>query len=80
MAKGNKNAKAAKKPEFFLIRWFRGIADFFKGVNVELKKVTWPTKDELIQHTIVVIVICALTTLFIWGLDTVLGLLKGLLN
>lgn len=77
MAKG-KNTKAAKKPEFFLIRWIKGIIEFFRGVNVELKKVSWPTKDELIQYTIVVIVICGILTLFIWGFDTVLGLLKGL--
>ncbi|RGD73720.1 preprotein translocase subunit SecE [Anaerofustis stercorihominis] len=78
MAKSNKNAKAVKKPEFFLIRWFKSVSNFFRGVSVELKKVTWPTKDELIQYTIVVVVICAVLTLFIWGLDTVLGLLKGL--
>lgn len=77
MAKG-KNTKAAKKNEFFLIRWIKGIIEFFRGVNVELKKVSWPTKDELIQYTIVVIVICGILTLFIWGFDTVLGLLKGL--
>ncbi len=79
MAKGKKNTKATKKKEFFLLRWIKGISEFFRGVNVELKKVTWPTKDELVKQTIVVIVICGVLTIFIWGLDTVLGLLRGLL-
>ena len=79
MAKNKKNTKASKKKkEFFLISWIKGISEFFRGVSVELKKVTWPTKDELIKQTGIVIGICAVLTLFIWGLDTVLGLLRGL--
>ena len=28
---------------------------FFKGVKSELKKVVWPTKDQLIKNTVMVI-------------------------
>lgn len=33
---------------------------FFKGVRSELKKVTWPTRDELLSYTTVVLVMCGL--------------------
>ena len=34
----------------------RGIREYIKDVRVELSKVTWPTRDELRESTIVVIV------------------------
>lgn len=81
MAKNNNKGKnqKAKKSEFFLTRMFKSIVSFFKGVSAELKKVVWPTKDELVQYTGIVFVIVAILTVFIWGFDTVLGFLKGLL-
>jgi preprotein translocase subunit SecE len=47
------------------------LSGFFKGVKSELKKVSWPTKKELTNNTIVVIVVVALMTLVVWGLDLV---------
>ena len=47
MAKGKKNTKATKKKEFFLLRWIKGISEFFRGVNVELKKLHGPLKMNL---------------------------------
>ena len=81
MAKqSNKARKAqAQKPKFFLIRWIEGIINFFRGVTVELKKVVWPTKEELLQYTVVVIIVCVIMTVFVWGFDSLFGFLKGLL-
>lgn len=45
---------------------------FMKEVRSELKKVTWPTKDELVSSTIVVIVSVALVSGFIWIVDSIL--------
>ncbi|SHM68894.1 preprotein translocase subunit SecE [Caldanaerovirga acetigignens] len=45
---------------------------FIKEVRSELKKVTWPTKDELISSTIVVVVSVALVSGFIWIVDSIL--------
>lgn len=47
---------------------------FFKGVRSEFNKVTWPTKEELIRNTIVVLVFCIFIALFVWVVD--LGLHK----
>jgi len=43
---------------------------FFKGVKTEMKKVSWPNKKTLLNHTMVVIVVCALMALFVGLLDT----------
>jgi preprotein translocase subunit SecE len=45
------------------------VVQFFKEVVSELKKVTWPTRDETIKLTVVVIAISVVTALFIGGLD-----------
>ena len=40
------------------------IIDFFNGVVKEMKKVTWPTKDELKESTSIVIVVCLILAAF----------------
>ncbi len=42
---------------------------FFKGVMSELKKVSWPTKKELIDYEVVVITFSAIAALIIWLFD-----------
>jgi len=48
------------------------MSKFLKEVNAELRKVTWPTKDELIGSTIVVIVVSVILAVFIGVVDRVL--------
>jgi preprotein translocase subunit SecE len=42
---------------------------FFREVTSELKKVTWPTRQETVKLTAVVIAISVLVGAFIGGLD-----------
>ena len=49
------------------------IKKFLKEVNAELRKVTWPTKDELIGSTIVVVVVSLVIAIFIGIVDRLLG-------
>ena len=44
---------------------FGKISNFISEVTVELKKVSWPTKNELIGSTIVVIISVAALAIFI---------------
>lgn len=48
---------------------------FLKEVNVELRKVTWPSKDELIGSTIVVIIVSFMMAIFIGIVDKTLTLI-----
>jgi preprotein translocase subunit SecE len=53
--------------------------DFVKDVQVESKKVSWPTRNELRDSTVVVIVTCLIITAFVWLTDSVLRMTIGLL-
>ncbi len=44
--------------------------NFVKGVRSEIRKVNWPNKSELTNHTFVVLSICAVVGILIWVFDT----------
>jgi len=52
---------------------------FIEDVQVEMKKVVWPERDQLINSTVVVIVVSALFTLFIFFTDTIVSKLINVL-
>lgn len=43
---------------------------FIKGARTELRKVVWPTRQETIQTTLVVVAMVVVTALILWGLDS----------
>ncbi len=51
-----------------------GLIDFIRGTFEELKKVTWPTKKEAINSTIVVLIAVVFCSVLIWVVDTLLAL------
>ena len=46
---------------------------FLKEVRVELKKVAWPSRGEIVTYTVVVLVSVAFITTYVFGLDFGLG-------
>jgi preprotein translocase subunit SecE len=42
----------------------KGIAKFMRDVRVEMGKVTWPTRQDLLQSTVVVLVAVAIASAF----------------
>ena len=52
----------------------RKFQKFLKEVVAELRKVTWPTKDELVGSTIVTIVVSCIVAIFIGIVDRILSL------
>ena len=45
--------------------WIEKTNRFFKEVRVEMQKVTWPSKDDMISNTIVVIIATVFVSLLI---------------
>ena len=45
------------------------VKEYFQGVWAELKKVTWPTKKEVFNHTIIVIISSVVVMLVVAVLD-----------
>ena len=59
--------------------WFARFNEFIKEVRVESGKVSWPTRTELRDSTIVVIVTVLLVSAFVGVVDRVLSMGVGLL-
>lgn len=53
---------------------------FAKESRTEVRKVVWPTRQEAIQTTGIVLVVTLLMSLFLWGLDSVLFWVVGLVT
>ena len=49
----------------------RGFGKFLRDVRVEMGKVTWPTRKDLAQSTLVVLVAVAIAAVYTLALDTV---------
>ena len=49
------------------------ILAFFADVSKEMKKVTWPKREELIDSTKVVLTVSGLITVFVFSADFVIG-------
>lgn len=50
----------------------RHIAEFFTAAHTEVRKVVWPSRQETLQTTLVIFVAVLLTSLFLWGVDSLL--------
>lgn len=72
-AHANQNTNAKKERFSF--------KTYVKETNLELKRVTWPTKGELLKSTGVVLTVCILSTILVWAVDSILsGMLKLILK
>ena len=59
----NKNKPKEKREKG---RW----KEYFRGVKLEMRKVVWPTRQELGSYTAVVLAVCAAFALLFWGIDS----------
>lgn len=50
---------------------FKKVKDYFVDVQKEMKKVSWPSQEELVDYTIVVVIFTVVLSLFIFGIDQV---------
>ncbi len=50
----------------------RKVIAFAQDSRIEMRKVVWPTRQETVQVTLLVVGIVVITALFLWGIDTVL--------
>ena len=74
----------AKKQNFFKRAW-GGIRRYFRELKSELKKVVWPTPQQVLKNTLIVAVCVVFVGVFIWlfdfvaqiGIDALIGIFKG---
>ncbi|WP_152208471.1 preprotein translocase subunit SecE [Marinobacter changyiensis] len=53
----------------------RRFATLLKEARVEIRKVVWPTRPELIQTTVIVVIFVLVVALLLWGMDSLISLL-----
>jgi preprotein translocase subunit SecE len=49
--------------------WFGAVRRFWRDVALEMKKVSWPTRAEVINTTIITIVVVFFFAAFLWVAD-----------
>ncbi|MCX8074493.1 MAG: preprotein translocase subunit SecE [Clostridia bacterium] len=50
---------------------------FLKGIKSELKKVVWPTKNQLINNTLLVVVLVVILSAVVLSFDLILELIDS---
>ncbi|HBN11387.1 MAG TPA: preprotein translocase subunit SecE [Ruminococcus sp.] len=68
-AKSNKNNKKTSSGG-------NKVTKYFRDLRSEFKKVVWPTKKQVVNNTLVVLVTIVIFSIFVGGLDTLM--FKGL--
>ncbi len=53
------------------IRWYKRFIIFLRDVKAEIKKVTWPSKNEVYSTTIVVILATIFFGIYLYTLDLI---------
>ena len=55
-------------------------ADFVRGVVLELRRVTWPTREEWVSATILTVTLVVTIGLFTYSIDWIFNALFGLIR
>jgi preprotein translocase subunit SecE len=65
----------------FAIRTEKGAAllELAAGARIEWRKVVWPTKQERVQTTLMVVVVILIMAVILWGIDSLLSWLASLI-
>lgn len=63
-------AEESKRPNFF-VRAGQRISRWFREMRSELKKVVWPSKSQMMNNTLVVLVSVLVVGVFVWVFDAV---------
>ena len=70
-ARGRSQQKPQQKAKASRPAEKRGVSKFLRDVRVEMGKVTWPTRKDLAQSTLVVLVAVAIAAAYVFVLDEI---------
>ena len=54
---------------------FERIVNYLTGVKAEVARVSWPTRNEVISLTALILLLTVVVTVYIWGVDGIIGTL-----
>jgi preprotein translocase subunit SecE len=50
-------------------KMFKKLSTYLQDVKTEMAKVSWPSKDELVESTTIVIILSLILAVFVFGVD-----------
>jgi preprotein translocase subunit SecE len=67
---------------FLVLRTSKGqqMWKFAKEARIEMRKVVWPTRQDTVRATAIIALLVLVTALILWGVDSILLWLVGLLT
>jgi preprotein translocase subunit SecE len=54
-----------------------GAVQYVREVRDEMRKVSWPTGSEVRRYSVIVLVAVVVVTVYVFGLDSLFGVLSG---
>ena len=51
--------------------WWLTTREFWRDTSSEMKKVTWPSRNEVVGTTVVVLVATIVFAVYLWGCDVI---------
>ncbi len=74
-----KDVKVEKKPKKKAKKPNR-VVKFVRDLISEVKKVVWPSRKQVLNNTGVVLVVCAISSVALFAVDSIFGLLLQLVS
>ena len=68
IVKSKSGKKNGKKTPALLVP-FKKIGKLFRDIRLEMKKVVWPSRQQLINNTLTVLAVCLIIGVVIWVAD-----------
>jgi preprotein translocase SecE subunit len=66
-----------KRSGNFITRWFEGFREYVQGVRSELRKVAWPSREDVERLTRIVLTVTAAASIVLGAISTVFGFLTA---
>jgi preprotein translocase subunit SecE len=48
---------------------YKKLSNYLSDVKIEMSKVSWPTKNELMESTVIIIILSFILAIFVFGVD-----------
>ena len=69
------STEAVKKEDVKKLSFTKRVSKWWREMKSELKKVVWPTKKQVVNNTIVALVVMIVAAIVIWGFDQIAKLI-----
>ena len=63
----------------WIFRKRENLAKFYEEVRGEMLKTVWPSREEVISNTVLVLFCVIVSTVLLWGTDWILGTLVSII-